>query len=174
MLACGATRIDGSGSTLLGEAGWNQGFADTDTQVDSFGAVGGGISAVTEVPSWQAGLPMPASVTGGPKGRGVPDVTGNGDPASGYKVLVGGKGTVVGGTSAVAPLWAGLIARVNQQLGRRVGFVNPALYAAQQRLIMSSCRATGSLAREEMKTSATTRPAGGTPAVVSAAPSAPR
>ena len=56
-------------------------------------------------------------------------MTGNGDPNSGYKVLVDGKGTVVGGTSAVAPLWAGLIARINQNLGARVGFVNPILYA---------------------------------------------
>jgi kumamolisin len=130
VLACGATRIDPSGTTLLGEAAWNQGFADTDPQVDSFGSVGGGISGVTGVPAWQGGLSLPASVNGGGPGRGVPDVTGNGDPSSGYRILVNGQSTVVGGTSAVAPLWAGLIARINQKLGQRVGFVNPALYAS--------------------------------------------
>jgi kumamolisin len=55
-------------------------------------------------------------------------VAGNADPASGYQVRVDGETAVFGGTSAVAPLWAGLIARLNQQLGRPVGFLNPLLY----------------------------------------------
>jgi kumamolisin len=38
---------------------------------------------------------------------------------------------VIGGTSAVAPLWAGLIAVANQQLGTSVGFINPTIYAAK-------------------------------------------
>ena len=62
------------------------------------------------------------------QGRGVPDVGGNADPNSGYNVRVDGQDTVVGGTSAVAPLWAGLIALMNQSLGKSVGFLNPALY----------------------------------------------
>ncbi|MGA7630461.1 MAG: S53 family peptidase, partial [Terriglobales bacterium] len=130
VLACGATHINTSGTTLAGESAWNQGFADTDPEVDSFGAVGGGISdVITPPPAWQANVTMPASVNGGPPGRGVPDVTGNGDPSSGYAVRVDGAPNVVGGTSAVAPLWAALITRINQGLGRRVGFVNPQLYA---------------------------------------------
>jgi kumamolisin len=130
VLACGATRIDLSGTTLVGEAPWNQGFADTDPNVNSFGAVGGGISDVfTPPPSWQANLSLPSSANGGPAGRGVPDVTGDGDPGSGYSVLVDGNAAVIGGTSAVAPLWAGLIARINQIIGQPVGFVNANLYA---------------------------------------------
>ena len=130
-LACGATRIDLSGTTLAGEAAWNQGFANTDPEVNTFGSVGGGISEVfTPPPTWQANLILPPSVNpGAPAGRGVPDVTGNGDPASGYTIRVDGKQAVIGGTSAVAPLWAGLIARINQALGKRVGFVNATLYS---------------------------------------------
>ncbi len=73
VLACGATHINLSGTTLVGEGAWNQGFADTDPQVDSFGSVGGGISDVfTPPPSWQASLNMPASVNGGGPGAGFP------------------------------------------------------------------------------------------------------
>lgn len=128
VLACGATTINTSGATLQGEAAWNQGFADTDPQVDSFGSVGGGISDVTAVPAWQTGLNLPANVNGSGPGRGVPDVTGDGDPASGYVIIVDGQQGVIGGTSAVAPLWAGLITRINQKLGHSVGFVNATLY----------------------------------------------
>ena len=82
------------------------------------------------LPAYQnnAGVPAPLSKPGY-KGRGVPDVTGDGDPASGYNVLVDGENFPVVGTSAVAPLWAGLIARINQKLGGRVGFINPQIYA---------------------------------------------
>jgi kumamolisin len=62
-------------------------------------------------------------------GRGVPDVAGDADPASGYSVVVDGSGTVIGGTSAVAPLWAALLARVNQALGSPVGYVNALVYS---------------------------------------------
>ena len=130
VLACGATHIDLSGTTLSGEGAWNQGFPDTDPDVNSFGSVGGGISDVfTPPPSWQANLALPPSVNGGLAGRGVPDVTGDGDPSSGYSVRVDGNDGVIGGTSAVAPLWAGLITRINQTIGKPVGFVNPTLYA---------------------------------------------
>ena len=63
------------------------------------------------------------------KGRGVPDVSGDGDPDTGYNILVDGQPIQEGGTSAVAPLWAALIARINQKLGGRVGFVNPQIYS---------------------------------------------
>ena len=63
-------------------------------------------------------------------GRGVPDVAGDADPQTGYKVRVDGQEMVIGGTSAVAPLYAALIALVNQKTGRSAGFVNPKLYAA--------------------------------------------
>ena len=63
-------------------------------------------------------------------GRGVPDIAGDADPSTGYFVRVDGKELVFGGTSAVAPLWAGLIALVNQKLGHRVGFLNPLTYGS--------------------------------------------
>jgi kumamolisin len=94
------------------------------------GAGGGGISALFPVPAYQQGVELPPSANAGVgPGRGVPDVAGNADPQSGYQVLVDGKSLVIGGTSAVAPLWAGLIARLNADLGRPVGFINPQLYA---------------------------------------------
>ena len=61
--------------------------------------------------------------------RGVPDVAGDADPLTGYVVRVDGVDTVIGGTSAVAPLFAGLIARINGSKGTPVGFVNAELYA---------------------------------------------
>ena len=60
--------------------------------------------------------------------RGVPDVSGDADPATGYTVRVDGTDSVFGGTSAVAPLWAALIALVNSSSARSVGFINPTLY----------------------------------------------
>ena len=58
-------------------------------------------------------------------GRGVPDVAGY---AGGYNIVFGGAPMFFPGTSGVAPLWAGLTARLNHSLGRNVGFLNPHLY----------------------------------------------
>ena len=58
----------------------------------------------------------------------MPDIAGDADPNTGYAVIVDGQQEVIGGTSAVAPLWAGLIARINQQLGNTLGYLNPLLY----------------------------------------------
>jgi kumamolisin len=55
-------------------------------------------------------------------------VSGEADPQTGYLVRVDGVDAVIGGTSAVAPLWAGLIARINSAKGSPVGFINPHLY----------------------------------------------
>jgi kumamolisin len=84
---------------------------------------------VFPLPSWQTKAGVPKSAN--PKhnvGRGVPDVSGNADPTTGYVTLVDGQSGVIGGTSAVAPLWAGLIALINQSLGKPVGLINPLLY----------------------------------------------
>src|SRR5262249_44676416 len=62
-------------------------------------------------------------------GRGVPDVGGDADPATGYNILVDGENAVFGGTSAVAPLWAALVALINEQNGSPVGFLNPLIYS---------------------------------------------
>jgi kumamolisin len=121
-LACGGTSLRISGSSISSETVWNDGA--------SGGASGGGISTFFELPSWQNGLKA-----AGNKGqataltkRGVPDVSGDADPETGYDVRIDGTDTVIGGTSAVAPLWASLIARINQVSGTPVGYINPLLY----------------------------------------------
>jgi kumamolisin len=87
------------------------------------------VSARYHVPSWQAGARVPPSVNeGADAGRGVPDVAGNADPHTGYLVGDGVTDHSFGGTSAVAPLWAALVAQLNQHLGTRAGFLNPLLY----------------------------------------------
>lgn len=120
-LACGGTTlaVDSSGA-IASETVWN----DQDGS-----ATGGGVSTLYPVPTWQSGAGVPDNVDTGKVGRGVPDVAGNADPESGYQVLVDGTSTVVGGTSAVAPLWAALVARLAQQSGRRLGLLQTVLYA---------------------------------------------
>jgi kumamolisin len=95
------------------------------------GATGGGTSATFALPTWQNGLTVASSAGGSsPLGkRGVPDVAGDADPQTGYNVRVDGSDSVIGGTSAVAPLWAGLIARLNAIAGKSAGFISPLLYA---------------------------------------------
>ena len=123
VLACGGTKLIGSGSTITSEGVWNE-------QASNEGATGGGVSNVFPLPSWQANAKVPApSVSAG--GRGVPDVAGDADPVTGYQVRVDGQRMVIGGTSAVAPLWAGLIALNNQQNGKSAGFIQPQIYAAK-------------------------------------------
>ncbi|MGU3443933.1 S8 family serine peptidase [Bacillus cereus] len=120
VLACGGTRLEGSGSTIKKETVWNDGQGN---------ATGGGISNIFDLPSWQANFPIPEKInSNGKKGRGIPDVAGNADPHTGYKMFLHKKMMINGGTSAVAPLWAGLISIINQQLGYSVGFINPLLY----------------------------------------------
>jgi kumamolisin len=126
--ACGGTRMvtSSDGQTISSEVVWNDG--------PQGGGSGGGISGYFPVPTYQSGytLPTPANPGAGP-GRGVPDVAGNADPWSGYNVRVDSENLVIGGTSAVAPLWAGLTALLNEGLQQEglqqpVGFFNPLLY----------------------------------------------
>jgi len=120
-LACGGTHLVGSGSTITDEQVWND--------LPSDGATGGGVSATFPLPTWQANAHVPPSANPGSfVGRGVPDVAGDADPDTGYQVEVDNSSIVVGGTSAVAPLWAGLIACFNSGLKTPVGFLNPTLY----------------------------------------------
>jgi kumamolisin len=121
-LACGGTKLAGTGTSISSEVVWNE-LANQE------GATGGGVSALFATPAYQKGGAALTQTETKFNGRGVPDVAGDADPTTGYKVRVDGKDMVIGGTSAVAPLWAGLIAVMNQQLGKRLGFVNPALYA---------------------------------------------
>jgi kumamolisin len=123
VLACGGTKLTGSGTTITSEVVWNE-------QASNEGATGGGVSNIFPLPTWQANanVPKPQQPAGG---RGVPDVAGDADPASGYVIRVDGQSMVIGGTSAVAPLWAGLIALNNQQNGTTAGFINPQIYTAK-------------------------------------------
>jgi len=122
VLGCGGTRLNTSQGKLVNEVVWND-LANNE------GATGGGVSKTFPIPSYQANAGVPRQPETNFAGRGVPDVAGDADPLTGYAVRVDGKNTVIGGTSAVAPLWAGLIALMNQQIGHAVGFLNPALYA---------------------------------------------
>jgi kumamolisin len=128
-LSCGGTRLQATGTTVTSETVWNDG-------PDS--ATGGGISDVFGLPTWQANAKVPPSVNSRHTGRGVPDVAGDADPQTGYQVLVDGQNVVFGGTSAVAPLWAGLIALINQQLKQSVGYLNPTLYQNYDQLVQAN------------------------------------
>jgi kumamolisin len=137
-LACGGTRLQADASTgvVSSEVVWNE-------LASGEGAGGGGVSDQFALPSWQAGAGVPARVGGSPGGppagpasgpvgaggRGVPDVAGNADPTTGYQIYSAGKAQVVGGTSAVAPLWSALVARLAQATGQRFGLLQPILYA---------------------------------------------
>jgi kumamolisin len=115
VIGCGGTTLFGDGDEVV----WNDG--------DGW-ASGGGISDVYEVPSWQ-NVRLPGNLGCGGPGRGVPDIAGNADTSSGYITLIHGRWRPSGGTSAVAPLYAGLVARLNQALGRPVTRLLPALYS---------------------------------------------
>jgi kumamolisin len=121
-LACGGTRLNATPTGIASEVVWNDG--------PNNGASGGGISNVFPAAAWQTGIStVNAQGSKTPlKMRGVPDVSGNADPETGYNVRIDGTNTVIGGTSAVAPLWAALIARFNQISGKPSGYLNPQLY----------------------------------------------
>lgn len=113
--------MESDDETITSEVAWNDQPAG--------GATGGGVSDVFPLPSWQSSAKVPPSVNpGGRIGRGVPDVSGDADPSTGYLIRVDGKQLTIGGTSAVAPLWTGLIALTNQKLGKPAGYLNPLLY----------------------------------------------
>jgi len=107
--AGGTSILDGPGP--LREIGWYAG--------------GGGLSIVEPEPSYQAG------VGGSNLGirRGVPDVSFDADPNSGFEVIVDGQETVVGGTSGASPSWLGIWARAQAAHGGDLGFANPTIYA---------------------------------------------
>jgi len=122
-IACGGTKLTGSGTSIKSEVVWNEGQRG--------GGGGGGVSNAFGLPPYQAKAQVPNNPKG-KKGRGVPDVAGVADPTTGYQVFLDGKSQVFGGTSAVAPLMAALMARINQRLvtkgGKTAGFINPLLY----------------------------------------------
>ena len=117
--ACGGTTLQVSNGQITSETVW---YDPGD------GATGGGVSRQFALPSYQASANVPDNVNSNSPGRGVPDVCGDADPNTGYTIRVDGSDQTIGGTSAVAPLWAGLIARLNQALGAPLGFLQPRLY----------------------------------------------
>ena len=165
-LACGGTRLDADPATgaVRAETVWNNGVGN--------GATGGGYSVTFARPDYQQKLTTPpaqrtvataaalstsaspeavSTATGASpatiapgKGRGVPDVAAVADPQTGYQVLVDGRRQVIGGTSAVAPLWAALIARLAQATGQKFGLIQPMLYAAEP----TQAAATGNAFRD--------------------------
>jgi kumamolisin len=111
--ACGGTEIPAGGDPAA-EIAWSK--------------TGGGFSAHRVAPPWQTAAPPIAARYGVAPGRGVPDVAAQVMP--GYPVFFEGAQLAMGGTSAVAPLWSALAARLNQRLGNAVGFFAPLLYGA--------------------------------------------
>jgi len=121
VLGCGGTRIQlGPAQTdIVDEVVWNeQGKRGT----------GGGISEIYLVPAFQSGANLPGSLNDGKPGRGVPDVAAAAAQLNGYRIFFKGAEVVMGGTSAVAPLWGGFVALLNEQRGASLGFLNDRLY----------------------------------------------
>lgn len=110
VIGCGGTN-----KTATSETVWNN-----DPGNPSGEGTGGGYSTLFPLPTWQIGAPN------GP-GRMVPDVSADADPNTGYNIILHGAPTVIGGTSAVAPLYAGLFAA----FGTKLGYVTPELYLNQ-------------------------------------------
>jgi kumamolisin len=141
VLACGGTHvIEPSGANLISGANLREEAWHPEPKPwypDPNIGTGGGISRYFPLPLYQRGIVKQSAVNpNGGTGRGVPDVAADAAAESGYQVLVddqwypdqNGSRPPLWGTSAAAPLWAGLIALLNQSLGTRLGFVNPLLY----------------------------------------------
>ena len=130
-LACGGTTLTATNGAIANEVVWNEGDPKGPNQPS--GSTGGGVSNVFAIPAYQANSKVPKSPNGF-AGRGVPDVSGNADSATGYLIKLANvpKLVPVGGTSAVAPLWAGLLTLINQRLAtlgkNSVGLLHPVLY----------------------------------------------
>jgi kumamolisin len=139
VLSCGGTQITlaPGDASIASEVVWNDGDHGT----------GGGVSDLFAVPDYQQGLRLPVSVSTGKAGRGVPDVAASAAFVNGYRIVVSGQEIVQGGTSAVAPLWAGLIALINAERGSPIKRIHPDLYgdAALFRGIVSGNNKSGPL-----------------------------
>ena len=119
VVSCGGTNLVGAGAAISSETVWSESSGNG-------WATGGGVSTYFPIPSWQGVISAEATPL---TMRGVPDVAGVADSATGINVIVNGTAGVSGGTSAVAPLWAALTAVLSQQLGKKAGFFIPLLYA---------------------------------------------
>jgi hypothetical protein len=129
--SCGGTALGTDTHGALDETVWNDSFTVTQGGHTRtvYGATGGGVSDHFDLPAWQNLAGVPASFNDGKVRRGVPDIAGNASWKSGYPMSGGGQAFNGSGTSAVAPLYAGLAACLNAKLGQPIGFLNPTLYA---------------------------------------------
>lgn len=107
------------------ESAWKQGDG---LRADGGGSTGGGVSAHFAAPAWQSGVDVQSVNPGHGTGRCVPDVAAVASGATGYFVVVDGQAEISGGTSASAPLWAALLARLNAQRKGTIGYLTPLLY----------------------------------------------
>jgi kumamolisin len=122
VLACGGTQIE-NGKDVV----WNDGTKFNTHVLGGGGwATGGGISQMFGLPDYQKNARIPVSIDTSKPGRGIPDIAMS---ATDYFTRVQGSEGASGGTSAVAPLMAGLVALLNQAKKKNVGFLNPFLYA---------------------------------------------
>lgn len=119
VLGCGGTRIMASSGAITDEVVWKS----------NGGGTGGGVSTLFALPGYQKDAGVP-SVQTGKGGRGVPDVAGDADPDSGYRIVTGGRTGIIGGTSAVAPLWAAIATILNAGRQTPIGQPHVALYNA--------------------------------------------
>lgn len=124
VLSCGGTTLLADGETIQSERVWH----------NETGASGGGVSAIFPLPRWQRRVRVPAARNGKAM-RGVPDVAANADPLTGYRIFVNDHWVVGAGTSASSPLWAGLLARINQLRGNAIGLPTPLLYQGYGKLV---------------------------------------
>jgi kumamolisin len=109
IIGCGGTSLPSGGPEVV----WNNNPGRANGE-----GTGGGYSSFFAAQAWQIGAPKAPSGLG----RMVPDVAANADPATGYIVVLNGQEQVFGGTSAVAPLYAGLVAALS---------INPGLLGAE-------------------------------------------
>ena len=116
------------------------------------GGTDGGVSMLFALPGYQdnAGVPKASAKTGG---RGVPDVAGDAHPYSGYRIITGGQTGIIGGTCAVAPLWAGIVAGLNAARKAPLGQIHAQLYEdpAALRDIVSGNNKSGAVGFEAGK-----------------------
>ena len=126
-LAVGGTTIPakgGKGNDIV----WKEGGG---VVANNGGSSGGGVSSVFPRPSWQKNVTIKSVNSKAIRGRCIPDLAANADwTASPYLLMVDGKAMSYGGTSAAAPLIAGLFVLINADRGKRgrAGFVTPLLY----------------------------------------------
>jgi kumamolisin len=114
VFACGGTSLRWADGQPVDERPWS--------------SSGGGLSRLFPRPKWQKEIQPPPAKGGGRAGRAVPDFSAHADPTNGYRIFVDGRWALLGGTTASAALWAGLIALLNEAVGRPHALIHEDLY----------------------------------------------